>query len=868
MRRVISVCLILSLTTISINSICQAQVSQTAVPFLRIPAGARATGMGEAFVAISDDATATYWNPSGLGTYPLTSNWLEYPLPMQFELKSIALLRNDVPELNYERYDVWAISDLDLFKLHRSSWLNYEEYITQSGESLESILRKYTQVADDDRIKSMKEITARFNQPVSRDSLMTLKEKVVKSSIPAGEETSSSWDDLLSAWDNCLLAPENLMRLVKQINDFLKDDSLTLSETSQLVAFLPKVISRSLPATVKIPFRVLFTDTLTTAGSDGKLLWVGSQDGLFSFDGKKWKRYFVDDGLPSKHVTAILPLSEKFVWVGTDRGAVKFDGTKWTGVPWGDEIKDKEILCFANRGEREIWSATKSQLFKLEGESWQPYEKYKFKIGDTMDKVVSKFLGSEDEKTVLQAMERVKLINGLSDSVVASGQTINLPFELALNGEITALIKDDQENLWVGTNHGLKRYTENQWFTYGYRTYTAVEGDDAQKVAREFLRSDDEEKIQKLSQIIMDYNHLKSTGKLEPGQKVYVYNNATGSEILSLAEVGGDKVVVGTEYGTIRWDGQSWGRYYHAGLERAKTKKIIHQDGELWFATTEKVVIFAHAKREITFTHSNWAPELATDMYLEYLSYVQHVEGWGTFGTSLNFFSYGRNVRMDEFGRQTGEFSSYELAFAFSFGTRVSPNISTGLSAKIIHSHLADQGAGREKGRGAGTSFAIDAGLLYNNFILRKLTLGSALTNLGPNIAYIDVNQSDPLPRQLSIGLAYRIVDTPFNRLTATAQIDKILVDIRLKDDSNTPIKEGISNELKEAVENMGIEYRYGSYVSLRAGYHYDEEGGVKNPTFGAGLQYSAFRFDFAYIPSSKTSMLGNTMLFTMTGRF
>ena len=35
--------------------------------FLSLGAGARALGMGGSFVAIADDATATYWNPAGLG---------------------------------------------------------------------------------------------------------------------------------------------------------------------------------------------------------------------------------------------------------------------------------------------------------------------------------------------------------------------------------------------------------------------------------------------------------------------------------------------------------------------------------------------------------------------------------------------------------------------------------------------------------------------------------------------------------------------------------------------------------------------------------------------------------------------------------
>jgi hypothetical protein len=42
------------------------KVGTTAAKFLSIPVGARALGMGGAFVGTADDATAIYWNPAGL----------------------------------------------------------------------------------------------------------------------------------------------------------------------------------------------------------------------------------------------------------------------------------------------------------------------------------------------------------------------------------------------------------------------------------------------------------------------------------------------------------------------------------------------------------------------------------------------------------------------------------------------------------------------------------------------------------------------------------------------------------------------------------------------------------------------------------
>ncbi len=44
----------------------------TGATFLKLGAGARAIGMGSAFTGLSDDASAIYWNPAGLG---FTKRW-------------------------------------------------------------------------------------------------------------------------------------------------------------------------------------------------------------------------------------------------------------------------------------------------------------------------------------------------------------------------------------------------------------------------------------------------------------------------------------------------------------------------------------------------------------------------------------------------------------------------------------------------------------------------------------------------------------------------------------------------------------------------------------------------------------------------
>ena len=57
---------ILIASLIPITTSIAADEGAHAAEFLSHGVGARALGMGSAFVAIADDATATYWNPAGL----------------------------------------------------------------------------------------------------------------------------------------------------------------------------------------------------------------------------------------------------------------------------------------------------------------------------------------------------------------------------------------------------------------------------------------------------------------------------------------------------------------------------------------------------------------------------------------------------------------------------------------------------------------------------------------------------------------------------------------------------------------------------------------------------------------------------------
>lgn len=342
------------------------------------------------------------------------------------------------------------------------------------------------------------------------------------------------------------------------------------------------------------------------------------------------------------------------------------------------------------------------------------------------------------------------------------------------------------------------------------------------------------------------------------GSSLMVYANALGAPIYSIAAPSNKTALIGTAYGVIEYNKGMWSRFPKLELAQTPAHTIKTESGEIWFATKDNVYIKAKAQKQITYMHSNYLVQLADDLYYEFFSFVYPTSEWGTFGLGITFLSFGSQDRTGEYGEDLGQFNSYDMALTLSYGTKLMSNISAGLSARYINSHLADVGAGREKGKGVGFSFAIDGGILYD--INRRATFATTVTNIGPEIAYIDADQADPLPSKLAVAMAYKIVNTPFNRLTVVGEASKLLVDLN----------DNIRTEINEIIPHMGLEYWYSNYVGVRGGYIYDDVGSQKYFTVGASLQYNNLRFDFSYVPSSdeKFNRMGNTMRFSMNVGF
>ncbi len=116
--------------------------------------------------------------------------------------------------------------------------------------------------------------------------------------------------------------------------------------------------------------------------------------------------------------------------------------------------------------------------------------------------------------------------------------------------------------------------------------------------------------------------------------------------------------------------------------------------------------------KEAAGMHVQWLPNLATDLYYEFLAYRHYIEGLGSVGGHIIFLNLGEQIGMDENANPTTNWSSFMAAAAGSFGTQLSETSSIGFNFKVFHQKLSDQVVAGEQGKGYSTDFGFDIGYL------------------------------------------------------------------------------------------------------------------------------------------------------------
>jgi hypothetical protein len=289
--------------------------------------------------------------------------------------------------------------------------------------------------------------------------------------------------------------------------------------------------------------------------------------------------------------------------------------------------------------------------------------------------------------------------------------------------------------------------------------------------------------------------------------------------------------------------------------------------------------------QEVSITHANWLPQFnLPDLFYDHLNYRMDIDAiGGTIGASVTYLSLGEFAVTNSSGPTIiDKFKSYEYAIAAGYATRVTDDLGVGVNVRFIHSALSPIGTESEQGNGISSTVSADVALMYRPTKLEVPLLGDIgnafsvglnLSNLGPKVTYVDADQADPLPTNLRLGLGYKLFNDEYNSLQLGLDFSRLLVR-RNADQTSDPFYKalftawGDGSGFKKVIVSGGAEYWYGAprLIAIRLGYFHEdpEYGARKFLTFGAGIRYDIYGFDFSYISAADNHPLSDTIRFSL----
>lgn len=742
-------------------------------------------------------------------------------------------------------------------------WVTGDIYRPDASENLVDLVRSRTGLPDGEELDLRVAQVAELNLYVPTDSLRSVWStirNIPNAVIP--DSLASEFQKLIDAHAVLNTDPDRLQSLLEEMEDIVKDGELSEDAIFRLQVLTLRAMVPFLPEELNFPFALNLPGEVTSITSRDRVLYLGTTRGVLMYsDGRSLALSDSTAGPAAGVVRDVAVTPSGVIWVATEAGVSRYSST-WKHYGFTEAFMSKKG---ADRvfvlGEKDIFAFGDGSLYRFdpELEKWSYNYTYVTTLGDRVEDLPGKILRIKDPELIKSYADSLVRYGLTSTGELEAGTVVRVPYFLACRGEVLALAMTANKTLWIGTDRGLTSITRDGYARrLGYTNESIEVATAVIDVARKYVGIGREDRAMRLARRIKLDNFLEGD-TIAAGRVIEVFSGVTGSKILDI-QSDGNTILAGTEYGTVENTGKNtWYRYTHNDLQRREVQVIEERGDARWFASDDRIVLNAQPKQMATLMHVKWLPSLADDLYYEYIGTVMPLKGLGTVGANITFLSLGEQLGIGENPSDTtGLFSSFEVAATISYGTRVTGSLAMGVSAKIIYSHLSTQGAGQERGKGTATGLGIDLGMIWST-PFKRLDLGAAITNLGPNLAYIDAAQADPLPRNLAVGFAYRLMNSPYNRLTLIGDINKDLIGL----------SDNLSAQLDEAIFNMGMEYQYGSFIALRTGYIYDRQGDIKKPTMGFGLQYRSVLFDFAYIPSSKSPHpLDNTTRFSLSLRW
>lgn len=307
---------------------------------------------------------------------------------------------------------------------------------------------------------------------------------------------------------------------------------------------------------------------------------------------------------------------------------------------------------------------------------------------------------------------------------------------------------------------------------------------------------------------------------------------------------------------------------------------------------------FAASKAGFGLSYTPWLRKIINDIALVYgVGYYKlGNENNQALSASIRYFSIG-DVQV---ANQSGVFdgltlSPHELTVDVAYSRKLTETFSGSVAVRYIRTDYSGADNGETS---AGNAFAADISGYNESYINigqseSLLSFGFNISNIGTKISTNDGETNDFLPTNMRLGASLMYPVNDVSTLSFSVDLNKLLVPTppmqkegetdaefrdRYADYLNTSsisgifksfgdAPDGFSEELKEIMWSLGVEYDYDSKFRLRTGYFHENKykGNRQYLTFGAGFKLSAFQLDVAYmLATAQQNPLDQTLRFAL----
>lgn len=300
---------------------------------------------------------------------------------------------------------------------------------------------------------------------------------------------------------------------------------------------------------------------------------------------------------------------------------------------------------------------------------------------------------------------------------------------------------------------------------------------------------------------------------------------------------------------------------------------------------------FTISRAGIAINYTPWLRKLTTGIALLNTAGYVRLGDYQALSASLRYFTLGEVE-----GGENITVRPYEMSFDAAYSRMLSEKFSAAVGLRYIYSDISGH---YDDNSTAGSAFAADIALYYNTYLMMgqrecQLAWGLNINNIGSKISYGD-DRSYFIPTNLRLGLSYMIPLNEYNRISISADANKLLVPsmpLQGSDETDEDYQErldreyynkssisgiftsfgdserGFKGEMEEIQWSIGAEYTYNDKFSLRAGYHHESnmQGNRKYATVGAGFRMNVMAIDAGYvIATSASNPLDQTLRVSLT---